>query len=267
MSSCGSCRRQALHRGIPAHSLSISIANITLADIMSMATTIRTSPSAHHLSRAFLHHVLHPRDVTLLLIERHHVFLHLAINPDQNTLQVEPKSVALQSDSFTGLTNHDLNALNSDAVKRESQETSYIAAEQTPRSTVASGSTTNFLTDLVVKIIRADASDWEMFKCARNPLSTSLPQTSMEDEWRPNSITGCTLIGLPSNCNVTIIMKRSAGLWTQGLEHDLNGDSIGPEVLLLLFLLPLLLLLLLPFFSPSPSLSVSSPRVSPTQSS
>ena len=47
-----------------------------------------------------------------------------AITPGENTLDVGATSLTLQYDSFVGLTNHGLNALNSIAAKEESKEIS-----------------------------------------------------------------------------------------------------------------------------------------------
>ena len=74
--------RGRLHLGIPAHFLAIFIASSTVADIASLATTVSTSNSARNLSRA------PDGEVTLLCVERHNVFLHLTINPDQNMPRV-----------------------------------------------------------------------------------------------------------------------------------------------------------------------------------
>ena len=157
-----------------------------------------------------------------------------------------------------------------------------MEAEFRPRRTVAEGSTINFLADLVVKSIRADASDLEMFECARNSLSTLLSQTSTSngrprqtivhwigppltaDEWKPNSIMGCTLfrcfhreslhtsrdislvevkmqLGLLLHRNDVLIGQRSASRRMHRPDHDLNSNA------LLLPLPPLPLLFLVPF--------------------
>ena len=135
-----------------------------------------------------------------------------------------------------------------------------------------------------------------MFGCARNHLITLLSQTSSSngrprntvahwfgpsstaDEWKPNSIIGCTLfrcfrkeslhvfgdvslaevemqLGFLLHSSDVLIGQRSASRGMHRPDHDLNGDA------LLLPLPPLPLLFLVPFslssiFSPSVSLSL-----------
>ena len=86
--------------------------------------------------------------------------------------------------------------------KRKRNSGGRMPSELRPRPTIADGSTITFLANLGVKTIRADASDLGMLECTRNPLSTFVSHTSTEDEWKPNSITSCTLSQVLSHLRI-----------------------------------------------------------------
>ena len=79
---------------------------------------------------------------------------------------------------------------------------SRIAAEHRPSSTIAGGSTINFLVDLVVRSIITEASDLEKLDSTQNPLSALLSHTSISNGCVRNTIAHSVLLSFPSTISI-----------------------------------------------------------------
>ena len=163
----------------------------------------------------------------------------------------------LQPGSFTGATNHGLDAINTNAVKRESWETSRMAAcIAAPKATALTelmnllgpfpmkNSGINFLT----KRNRAEpptrTTSWTLR--LTNPLSrrcfsmepmksrhgtTNRPPNPSTKEWCPRTANPA-LCEDPSCRNDALIVQQSASSKLQRMEHNLVDDQIAPASLL-----------------------------------